>query len=428
VSRPPTDLTPAQAVAEVVRRTRNAAVAATTTIVLCLTGCSSDGSGDARTPGEHNNAAATTSRSPSPRTHATPTVPSATSDAKPTPSVIDPIALKLAHLRLRDKVRQLIVVGFGGSTAPEHIIRSLRPGGLIYFSPNLVSNDQIRAMSRQAQRLARRTGEPLLLMTDQEGGIVTRLPGTSGTPGGADFAGDASLARRTAAGTGRLLERVGVNVDLAPVADVNTAGGGVIGSRSFSSDPDVAARLVQAQVCGYHAGGVATAVKHFPGHGSTSTDSHLSTAKITEDMDTWRRIDLPPFASAVRSHVDIVLLGHLAFPAIDPTGHPATISSRLDRRLLRHQLGFEGVVMTDAMNMGGITSWGSSGSVAVRAIASGVDMLLMPPRPGDVVRGVVAAVRSGRLTEDRLDTSVERVLELKERLGLYGLAKRLPRC
>jgi beta-N-acetylhexosaminidase len=322
-----------------------------------------------------------------------------------------------------------MVLGFSGTRAPVSLIQHMHPGGLIYFSGNLSSGAQIQTMSEAAQRASRRTGEPLLLMTDQEGASVTRIPGTSGTPGGADFGGDASWARRTAVSTGELLHRLGVNVDLAPVADVNTVGsGGVIGRRSFSSDPDVAARLVRAQVCGYHSAGVAAAAKHFPGHGSTSTDSHASTAVIEESATTWRGVDRPPFAAAVRADADLVLIGHLGFPAVDPTGRPATISGPLTRRLLRSQLGFQGVVITDALNMGGITSWGSPGQIAVRAVAAGVDMLLMSPRPVEAIGGIVDAVHGGRLSEARIDMSVERILRLKQRLGLYRAPADLPTC
>ncbi len=332
-------------------------------------------------------------------------------------------------MTLREKARQLVVVGFAGTSAPTAVIRSLHPGGLIYFSANLSSRHQIRAMSRAAQRAARASGEPLLIMTDQEGGGVTRIPGTSKAPGGSTFGGDASWARRTAADTGALLSRLLINVDLAPIADVNTVGsGGVIGYRSFSPDPTVTSRLVKAQVCGYHDGGVAATAKHFPGHGSTTTDSHESTATISESLRTWRNTDRPPFESAVRSDVDVVMLGHLALSAVDATGRPATISPRLTGGLLRSGLGFDGVVITDALNMGGITSWGSTRQIAVEAIAAGVDLLLMPPQPADAVRGLIGAVHSGRLTSARIDQSVERVLRLKSRLGLYGQSKSLPTC
>lgn len=349
--------------------------------------------------------------------------------SSPTVHRSDPIGERIGSMSLREKVRQLLVVGFSGTSAPTTLIRNRRPGGLIYFDGNLSSRDQIRTMSQRAQQLSRRVSQPLLTMTDQEGGAVTRIPGMEDVPAGADFAGNARWTRRTAHSTADVLRRSGINVDLAPVVDVNTAGaGGVIGDRSFSADPKVASRLVQAQVCGYHAGGVAATAKHFPGHGSTATDSHLSTATISESPSTWRRLDRPPFDAAVRSHVDLVMVGHLAFPAMDATGRPATISGQLIRGLLRQRLGFDGVVISDALNMGGITSWGSAGQISVRAIGAGVDMLLMPPDAPEAVRGILDAVRDGRLTEARIDRSVERVLSLKQRLGLYAADASLPSC
>ncbi|MGH3500141.1 MAG: glycoside hydrolase family 3 protein, partial [Nocardioidaceae bacterium] len=279
-----------------------------------------------------------------------------------------------------------------------------------------------------AQAVSRRTGQPLLIMTDQEGGVVTRLPGTSDVPGGAQFDGDAAWARRTAAQTGSLMRRLGINTDLAPDADVDTASGGIIGQRSFGSDPRVVSRLVRAQICGYHAGGVAAAVKHFPGHGSTDIDSHLHTATIEESKAQWRSTDLPPFATAVRAHADLILVGHLAFPALDPSGRPATISAKLNRAQIRDRLGYHGVVVTDALNMGGVTSWGSTRDIAVRSIRAGSDLLLMPPQPATAVRAIVGAVDDGSLSRQRLNRSVERVLRLKQRLGLYADPARLPTC
>jgi beta-N-acetylhexosaminidase len=266
-------------------------------------------------------------------------------------------------------------------------------------------------------------------MTDQEGGPVTRIPGTSDTPGGLDFEGEAGEARRTARQTGGLLDGLGVNVNLAPVADVNTVGSqGVIGSRSFGSRPGVVSRLTKAQVCGYHRGGVAATAKHFPGHGSTTVDSHLEVVTIERTKPEWRRIDLPPFVAAERRGVDLMLIGHLSVPSLDPTGRPATLSSPILRGWLRERVGFDGVISTDSLTMQGITAYGDSGSLAVRAIRAGVDLLLMPQSPAAAVQGLVDAVRAGRISEGRLNTSVVRVLTLKRTLGLYRAEKALPNC
>ena len=341
----------------------------------------------------------------------------------------DPLRIRIAKMTLLDKVRQLMVPAFSGTGVPTRLVQSMHPGGLIYFGDNLTSQAQTRTLSAGIQRAAVGKALPLLLMTDQEGGIVTRIPGTEGTPGGADFHGRAPWAHNVAVRTGRLMSGLGVSTDLAPVADVNTAGpDGVIGQRAFGSTPGVVSRLTSAQVCGYHSGGVATTVKHFPGHGSTSTDSHLHTAVIHETTRHWAATDLPPFEAAVARNVDLILVGHLAFPAMDPTGRPATISRRLNFMLLRQRLGFQGVVITDALNMGGITSWGSPGEIAVDTVLAGSDMLLMPPQPVVAIRAIASAVRSGTISEGRLNASVYRVLKLKQTLGLLKPPKSLPQC
>jgi beta-N-acetylhexosaminidase len=341
----------------------------------------------------------------------------------------DPLWVRIHHMSLVDKVRQLIVPSFSGTHAPTSLIQRTHPGALIYFGGNLTSQDQTRALSTAIQHAAIGHSLPLLLMTDQEGGTVTRIPGTEGTPGGIDFHGNAAWAHNTAVRTGRLMASLGVNTNLAPVADVNTAGsGGVIGDRSFGSTPGVVSRLTTAQVCGYHSGGVATTVKHFPGHGSTDTDSHLHTAVIHESVAKWTATDLPPFQAAIAHGVDMILVGHLAFPAMDPSGRPATISRKLNFGLLRSRLHFQGVVITDALNMGGVTSWGTPAQIAVDTIKAGSDMLLMPPQPVVAVQAIEAAVRSGTIVQGRLDMSVYRVLKLKQTLGLLKPAKALSHC
>lgn len=341
----------------------------------------------------------------------------------------DPLWVRIHRMSLIDKTRQLIVPSFSGTRVPATLIQRTHPGALIYFSGNLTSQDQTESLSAGIQHAALGHSLPLLVMTDQEGGIVTRIPGTEGTPGGTDFHGNAGWAHNTAVRTGRLMSDLGVTTDLAPVADVNTAGsGGVIGSRAFGSTPGVVSSLTNAQVCGYHSGGVATTVKHFPGHGSTVTDSHLHTAVIHESVAKWTATDLPPFRSAVAHGVDMILVGHLAFPAMDPSGRPATISRALNFGLLRNRLHFQGVVVTDALNMGGITSWGTPGEIAVDTIKAGTDMLLMPPQPVVAVQAIVSAVRQGVIVPGRLDMSVYRILKLKQTLGLLKPAKALAHC
>jgi beta-N-acetylhexosaminidase len=417
-------------------------------MLLALVGTACSAGGDAESGDEPRPPAASDDSTADDRTHSAPTESTAPSspgapskatefadgatETSGTEAVSPAVAFvqrRVERMSVRDKARQLLVLPFSGTVAPESVIRRFHPGGLIYFSENLVDSDQIRALSQQSQRAAGAVGEPLLLMTDQEGGIVTRVPGTSDTPAGIEFGGDAAWARTTARDTGEMLASLGINVDLAPVADVNTVGdAGVIGPRSFGSDPDVVSRLTAAQVCGYHRGGVAAAVKHFPGHGSTTTDSHLEVVTIDRTLREWQEIDRPPFVAANRAGVDLVLVGHLSVPALDPSGRPATLSASILKGQLRRSIGFDRVIITDSMIMEGITAYGDSGTLAVRAVEAGVDLVLMPADPAGAVDGLVRAVRSGRIPEARLDASVERVLTLKQTLGLYRQAKSLPGC
>lgn len=353
----------------------------------------------------------------------------AVTDTAEAHSVENEIWSRVVRMPLADKVGQLLVVDFAGTAAPSGLIDALHPGGVIYFGGNLVSQAQTASLSKAIQTAARGRSLPLLVMTDQEGGIVTRIPGTEGTVGGAGFDGDASAAASTAVSSGRLLRSLGVNTNLAPDADVNIAGpGGVIGRRSFGSDPGEVSRLTTAQVCGYQQAGVAATVKHFPGHGSTATDSHLQTAVIHESVAQWTHTDLPPFQAAVRDGVDMILVGHLAFPAMDPSGEPATLSKRLNSDLIRGRLGFQGVVITDALNMGGVTSWGSPAAVAVKTVEAGSDMLLMSPDPAAAKSAIEAAVRAHTISEYRLDQSVYRILLLKQHLGLLDTPATAATC
>jgi beta-N-acetylhexosaminidase len=332
-------------------------------------------------------------------------------------------------MTLLDKVRQLMVLSFSGTSLPKRTIDRLHPGGLIYFGDNLTSQAQTKSLSSAIQGEAGNVTFPMLVMTDQEGKPVTRIPGTEDTPGGIMFHGNGPEARSVARQTGRLMSRLLVNTDLAPVSDVNTVGpNSPIDGRSFGSDPAVVSRLVRAQICGYHTGGVATTAKHFPGLGSTTENTEKRTAVIHESVATWRSTDLPPFQTAVANNVDMILVGHVAFPAMDPSGRPASISRALNHDLIRGDLKYTGVVMTDALNMGGITPWGTNAQIAIKAVQAGDDMLLMPPQPVVAIQAIYHAVLDGRIDQGRIDMAVFRILKLKQNLGLFDQAKQLSQC
>jgi beta-N-acetylhexosaminidase len=332
------------------------------------------------------------------------------------------IAAVVSRMTLRDKISQLLVVPFAGTTAPAEMLRRLQPGGVIYFSDNLTTQSQVRRLSHRIHAISRRAGVHAFIGTDQEGGTVTRLPGpVSQLRGGAEFHGNATWARHVAHRTGKAMRRMGLDVDFAPVADVNTAGAnGAIGVRSFGSKPRVVSRLVDAQVCGYHSTGTATTLKHFPGLGSTTVDSHQALPHLHLSMLAWRHVHVPPFVHGIATGTDLVMVGHVAFHRLDPTGTPASLSRPMVTHWLRHRFGYSRVIITDSLTMGALSAYGTSGQLAVRAVKAGVDMLLMPPRPAGAVMGLLKAVHHHQISVHRIDQSITRILQLKDKLGLVN--------
>ncbi|MDH5289677.1 MAG: beta-hexosaminidase, partial [Acidimicrobiia bacterium] len=204
---------------------------------------------------------------------------------------------------------------------------------------------------------------------------------------------------------------------LAPVADVTRPDmASFISNRSYGNDPQVVSEMVTASVDGLQDSGVAAAVKHWPGHGGTDVDSHLELPVLDISRESWDQRERIPFQAAIEHRVSIVLVGHLAIPSLDPSGSPATISPAMIDGLLRTELGFDGVVMTDALNMGAVKDI-DPGRLAVQAILAGVDILLVPPDLGVAYRALTSALERGEISPERLDQSVLRILRLKERLG-----------
>ncbi|MCJ1677240.1 glycoside hydrolase family 3 protein [Streptomyces sp. APSN-46.1] len=315
---------------------------------------------------------------------------------------------------------------FGVRTAAE-VVSRYRLGGVIYFgwAHNTRTPHQIAELSNGLQRAAADTGSgiPLLLSTDQEHGIIARIgkPATL-LPGAMALGarGSTDDARRAARIAGGELAAMGIRQDYAPVADVNVnPANPVIGVRSFGSDPRAVAGLVAAQVGGYQGAGVAATAKHFPGHGDTETDSHVGLPVMRHSRERWEELDEPPFRAAVEAGVDAVMTAHIVFPALDPSGDPATLSRPIVTGILRERLGFRGVVVTDALDMAGVRQKYGDDRVPVLALKAGCDQLLNAPDLALAQRAVLAAVEAGELSEARIDESVLRILELKARRGLF---------
>ncbi|MFE6304058.1 glycoside hydrolase family 3 protein [Nocardiopsis sp. NPDC057823] len=325
----------------------------------------------------------------------------------------------LAEMDLDAKIGQLLVLTAQGTTAADNAaqIEAYRPGGIIYFDANLTGAAQIAEFSNGVQELSQ---TPLFVGVDQEQGLVVRLPVGTRFPDAMAVGAtrDPELAALRATTTAAELAALGINLNYAPDADVNTdPANPVIGIRSFGSEPDLVSEMALAEADAYAGQGIVPVVKHFPGHGDTDVDSHTGLPVIDLPRDRWEAEHLPPFRAAVEAGVDAVMTAHVLMPQLDPD-EPATLSSEIIGGILRDELGYEGVVTTDALNMEGVRQRHSDGENAVLALEAGVDQLLMPPDPAAAVAAIKAAVEEGRLTEERIDESVLRVLSLKEKRGI----------
>ncbi|TDD17365.1 glycoside hydrolase family 3 protein [Kribbella turkmenica] len=350
----------------------------------------------------------------------------------------------IQQMSLEEKVGQLLVLfAYGpdahrpdarnttlyGVATPAEVVAKYKPGGWIYFNArgNVQNPTQVATFSNQLQAAATSVGQrvPLAIATDQEQGVVVRI-GPPATQFGGNMAHgatrDAADARTAAGITGRELKAMGIQQDFAPVADVNVnALNPVIGVRSFSSDPQLVADMTVAQVQGFQrdAGIIATA-KHFPGHGDTRDDSHTSLPTINHTLEEWNTIDAPPFKAAIKAGIDSIMTAHIVVPSLDPSGDPATLSKPILTGVLRKQLGFKGVIITDGLEMAAVRQQYGDAEAAVRAIEAGVDQLLLPPAPDVQFNAVLDAVRSGRISEKRIDESVRRILLLKLKNGILS--------
>ncbi|MFC0533214.1 glycoside hydrolase family 3 protein [Phytohabitans kaempferiae] len=322
-----------------------------------------------------------------------------------------------------------------GVDTPAEMVARYRLGGLILVgfsaddptsqnqvTTNVDSARQVRELTTGLQAAHAKLGAgsaPMLVGTDQEYGVVTRIKsGVTALPSAmsAGAADDPRLTEAAWRAAGTELAALGVNVDFAPVADVlGDAGSTVIGSRSYGSDPAKVSAQVAGAVRGLQAGGVAATLKHFPGHGHTSGDSHDALPLLTQSRAGLDRGDLPPFTAGIDAGAKLVMSGHLDVRALDP-GTAATFSRKVLTDVLRGQLGFEGVVVTDGMNMAPAKRW-PAGEAAVRALNAGNDLILMPDSLPQAYDGLLSGLRGGALTKERLVEAVTRVLTLKFELA-----------
>lgn len=340
-------------------------------------------------------------------------------------------------MSLEEKIGQMTMVGFYGSEPTEEIQRLLQDtyaGNVILFaySDNVVTPEQTARLNNGLQELAEdtRLGLPLLISTDQEGGVVARMTtGATELPGNMALAASrkTSGARDAAALTANELRAVGINMNLAPVVDVNVnPANPVIGVRSYAEDPTLVSQFGNAAIRGYQKNGVVATAKHFPGHGDTDVDSHLGLPVIEKSRKELERVEFVPFQQAIKAGTDAIMTAHIHVPALDDTPDlPATLSKPILTDLLRGEMKYKGLIITDAMDMEGVADYfGGVEEAAVKAVDAGVDIVLLTPaipieEQIGVMESIAEAVRTGEIPEKRIDESVTRILKVKKKYGLF---------
>lgn len=338
----------------------------------------------------------------------------------------------VAGMTLEQKIAQMFVItpealtGYPNVTAAGDTTKTCyqqKPvGGIIYMEENLLGSEQTTKMLTDMQAIAEETtGLPAFLSVDEEGGTVTRIAKNEafgvndvGNMSEIGASGDTSKAGQAGVTLGTYLKALGFNVDFAPVADVLTnPDNTVIGTRSFGSDPQTVADMVSAELQGLQSQGVYGVVKHFPGHGGTAGDSHEAAVTLDKGIEDLMATELVPFERAVQDGVSFVMVGHISVPSVVGDDTPASLSQMMVSSVLREQLGYDGIVITDALNMGAVTGNYSSDQAAVLAVNAGVDMLLMPQDYEAAYNGLLAAVQEGTISEERIDESVVRIVRVK---------------
>ncbi len=331
----------------------------------------------------------------------------------------------IAEMPLEDKVAGLFMITPEELTDTDVVIRAgdttkeklseHAVGGLIYFAQNIKDSTQLTEMLQNTKSWSK---YPIFLGVDEEGGTVSRvaqagLADNVGSMSEIGASGDAALAQEAGTALGTYLSGYGFNMDFAPVADVIAEGNTIIGDRSFGSDVNLVSPMAAAVVEGLQGSGVSACLKHFPGLGDTTEDTHDGMVQTEKTLDDFNAVDFPVYQAGIDAGVDFIMVSHLSVPNVTGDNTPCSLSSQMITDILRGQLGYQGIVITDAMNMAAVTDYYTADQAAVMALQAGADMILMPENFETAYQGVLDAVNNGTLTEDRINESLRRIYRVK---------------
>lgn len=359
---------------------------------------------------------------------------------KPTPTK-SPTDKLLESMTLEEKIGQMFIVTLGeletgniNGGYPTFIsdnqiatLQKYNVGGVIFFADNLTNSKD--DLTTYISKLQENSKYKMFISVDEEGGIVSRL-GSNGHmdvtkyPNMVEIGNTADPSKAYDVGTtlGSQMKVLGFNVDFAPVSDVNTnLNNPVIGKRAFGNTSDIVAKMVPEEVKGLQENNVSATLKHFPGHGDTSTDSHTGLPKVEKTLDDLRSLELLPFKGGIEAGVDFILTAHIDLPNITGTDLPATMSKTIVTDLLRTELGFKNIIITDALNMGAIANNYTTKETILNCIDAGIDIMLMPVELDTATSTIKDAVDNGTITEERINESVKRIIDIKLKRGVISI-------
>jgi beta-N-acetylhexosaminidase len=397
-------------------------------VILCSCTRTQGNSASSGSPNGQASLVPTTSPAPASSEPSQPSKPDTTppSPSKPPALTQESIQIKLKQMTINEKIGQMMLAGIDGTTMnaqAKALIQDYQVGGIIFYKNNLASTKQTVQLINSLKESNSRNAIPLWLSLDEEGGRVTRLPDelhkfpTNAVIGQAN---NEKFSFAVGSTLGLELKAYGLNMDFAPVLDINSnPDNPVIGDRSFGVNASVVSKLGVQTMKGLQSQSIVSVVKHFPGHGDTSVDSHIGLPVVQHDLNRLRNLELIPFAEAIKNKADAVMVAHILLPKID-ANNPASFSKTTITGILRKELGFQGLVISDDMTMGAIAKNYDVGEAAVKAVQAGTDVILVAheyEKEVKVIQALRQAVKDKRISMDQLNTSVTHILMLKSKYG-----------